>query len=240
MKQAVVAISAAVCLQAAGQGPFGYHIMQVSTDGGETWQGGIVEVEPGPRSVLVRSRFSWINSPAYAFAGAQFDQVVLNAGPGDEVVNPERPHPYNLGSNQTIVATRFGSTIKIDDSRDTLAPGMGTRGVFPAQLVENFAPPGGFVRENPGAPFVFGLNLDGTPGDRTIDAIYIGHSGTGASGFRAYTSPAGAQEAFYLFHPWLPINARFEAATIRVVPGPGAVMALTAAGLVALMRRVRA
>lgn len=204
--------------------------MQVSTDGGATWLGGTVEVEPGPRSVLVRSQFSWINSPAYAFAGAQFDAVVLNAGPGDEVVNPERPHPYNLGSNQTIVATRFGSTIKIDDSRDTLGPGMGTRGVFPGQLVENFAPPGGFVRENPGAPFVFGLNLDGTPGDRIIDALHTSSTGTGDSRFRAYTSPEGAVETFYIFHPWLPINARVEPATVRVVPGPGALMVL-AAGL---------
>lgn len=228
---------------AEGQVGFGIHAIEVSTDGGATWQGGIVEVEPGPRSVMVRNRFSWTGVPeAYAFASAQFDMGVFGAGAGDEVTEVTRVHPYIVPS-QTVVAMRFGSVIKIDDSRDTLPFGMGTRGAFPGQPIENFAPPGGFVAENPAVPLVFTLHLDGEPGDRFIDVDYTppSHGGPWAGGFRAYTSPAGARTGFYVITVALPYppNARIETATVRVVPGPGAAGVL-AVGLIALRRPVRA
>lgn len=181
---------------------------QVSSDGGSTWRDGSVEVSTTQPSVRVRCLIDWVDPDAvtYAFARvSSFDAIVAGmdgAGPGDRVENYARPYPLDRGARQTIVATRFGNTIKMDDSRDTFAPGVWTRGVFPAQLVENYSE-GHFTRAKPISVFEYDLVLDGTLGVRRITDLPVLPSSAGCAPLRyvgAFTSPEGAQRS-YMFEP---------------------------------------
>lgn len=233
MKRSVFAFVAVAGLAAAANAQVGTANVayEVSDDGGATWNGGLTETVAS--SVLVRIRASWSDDAGmYAFAGAQFDVVVTGvggAGAGDTVSNAIRPGTTSGGSAQTIVATRFGNQIKIDDVRDTLGPGAGTRGVFPGQLVENFAGTN-FSNANPITIFQFELNLDGSIGDRDMSSLYIAPSGGNTIDrvMRIYTSPAGAQNT---------PSTTTRGATVRVVPAPGALALLGLGGLAIARRR---
>lgn len=206
---------------AIGQVGSGTFAIELSADGGETWRSGLTEVEPGPRTVLGRVAVQWTADAGYCFAASQFDiGIAFPTGAEDAVTNAIRPFFFGRGSVQTIVATRFGSTIKIDDVRDTLPFGAGTRGVFPGQLPEAFAgwpPP---TRENPAHVFTFNLNLDGTPGDRFVSAAFVPAS-NGAL-VRIYTTVTGAQNSLGIGPGMGPLEIHF--ASIRVVPAPGCVL----------------
>lgn len=220
--RAITPVSALALLAAAGaasaalgQVGTGLFEWQVSADGGLTWNPGLTEVLPTQDFVLLRARASWSSDGGmYMFAGAQFDAVVSTPGEGDFVANPLRPYPVN-STNQTLVVTRFGNQIKVDDSRDTLPPGEGNRGVFPSQLVDAFGGP--YNRDNPITIFLMTLVLDGTPGDRDIRALFVAPTGgnTVDRFMRIYTSELGAQNS--------PLSTH-AGATVRVVPAPGALI----------------
>jgi len=216
----------AAAASAQGTGTIGY---QVSTDGGTTWQNGTVNVPQSQTSVMVRIQASWsADNNMYAFAGSQFDVVVSGASAGDNVANAARPFPTDKGATQTIVATRFGNQIKIDDARDTSGPGLGTRGVFPGQLVEQFAGTN-FSSANPINIFTFTLNLDGTAGLRSFSNLYIAPSGGNTTDhvMRVYTSSSGGQNN--------PVTTTNGGGVNVVVPAPGA-LALLGLGAIATGR----
>lgn len=205
---------------------------EASDDGGSTWARDYLLTSQLQESVLVRIRATWSeHAGMYAFAGTQFDISISNAG-SDTVENPRRPWPFHTGSAQTIVASYFGSTIKIDDSRDTLGPGMGTRGVFPGQLVQNFAGTN-FSSANPATIFEFELFF----GDRTIRTLrsfYVMPSGAPwppPRVMRVYTSPAGAQNT--------PQTDTFGIIIDNYTPAPGGVLLGALAGAMMSVRRRR-
>lgn len=226
---ALIAVAGLAAIANAQTGT-GSVVYQVSTDGGATWAGGNVQVQPSQASVLFRAVASWDGFNAVGFAGTQFDSVISNAGAGDAVANPTRPGTTSGGSAQTLVATRFGTQIKIDDSRDTAAPGAGARGVFPGQLAQQFAGTN-FSSANPLVIFQFQLNLDGTEGTRSVNNLYIAPSGgdTVSRYMRVYTSGTGAQNT---------PTSTTTGASVEVIPSPGA-LALLGMGLAAAGRRRR-
>lgn len=233
MKKAIILLAVAGAASAAfGQAGTGKFTWEVSKDGGASWSGGIVDCDETQTSVLVRAVASWSQDAGYAFAGAQFDVAVTGPagtdGDGDSTGGYSR---ISNGANvaQTVVESRFGETLKLDDSRDTSAPGAGTRGVFPGQLVQNFAG-SNFTTSNPAVLFTFTYNLDGTLGARTIDTFFRAPTGGNTSDhfMVVYTTATGGQN-----RPLAELNG----ATINVIPAPGALALLGLGGLVAGRRR---
>jgi hypothetical protein len=232
--QHTTTFGAAVCLAVAGLA-FTAHAQTYlgaltwEADDGTGWTAG--RLVTGADSVRVRLLAAWDPpNPAYAFAGCQFDAVVTTAH-ADIVSDAARPFFMSRGSTQTLAITRFGNDIKIDDRRDTMPPGLGTRGVFPGQLVEQFAgwpPP---THENPVSLFEFTLTFDGVAGSRFINSLYIAPSGGNTTDhvMRIYTTTAGAQMN--------PSTTTFPL-EIVIVPAPGGIaLALVAAAGLARRRR---
>ena len=207
---------------------------QASLDGGATWHGDWLDVPEGTASVRVRALVSWVPEPGvgYAFAGCRFDAVVEAAGggPADTASDFLRPPPLHLAFTQTITAVRFGSVLKIDDARDTLPPGEGTRGVVPAQLIEI---PGDtpYNTANPISIFEFVLWFDGTPGRRELGEHFIAPGGGNSTDrvLSIYTSPTGATN--------IPLTTR-HALAINVLPAPGAALPLPAGVLAQRSKRL--
>lgn len=228
LTELVIALHAAAAVQ-VGTGEIWY---EASDDGGSTWVRDYLLTSQSRPSVLVRLRATWSeHAGMYAFAGTQFDISISNAG-SDTVVNPRRPWPFHTGSAQAVVASYFGDTIKIDDSRDTLPPGSGTRGVFPGQLLQDFAG-SNFTTANPTTIFEFELHL-GDQTIRTLTSYYIlppGHDPTNPRVMRVYTSPGGMQNT--------PVTITHGMIIDNYTPAPGGVLLGALAGAVMSVRRRR-
>ena len=184
-------------------------------------------LEPVARSLLIRLRADWTPEAGYALAALSFDGVVRNAAPGDEATGFVRPPPFDRVPTQTVAAMRFGSTIKIDDSRDTLPPDQGACWVRIEQGPQDFNPD--FDASRPLTAFLWDFILDGTEGTREVDALVARHPGTMEREVQIYTSPTGEQRSIVL--------GRVNTLSIRVVPSPGA--AAFAMGVVFLAGRRR-
>jgi hypothetical protein len=208
----------------------GFFEWQVSADGGQTWQAGDVVVPSAQQFVSVRAFVGWSSDAGFAFTGAWFDVTVTGSGgvgAGDVVDSFSRGR-MTSGSNQTIVPQRFGDVLKIDDSRDTLAPGQGPRGVFPGQLTPQFWSPE-FTTANPVMVFTFRLSLDGTLGRRDIASLFIAPTnGNSVDRFlRTYMPFGGINQPLMTFAP----------ASVTVIPAPAAVGVMF--GVLAVGRRRR-
>ena len=157
----LAALASTIC------GQSGSLFIEASADGGATWTSGTLRATSAMRSLRVRVRADWFFDEGYAIQQAKFDCLVENAGEGDSAAAFLRPAPFDQFL-QTVVATRFGSTIKIDDSRDTFPPGFGQRAVFSIQYPEYMST--NFNSDKPVTVFEYTLFLDGTLGDRVLDA----------------------------------------------------------------------
>lgn len=153
---------------------------------GHGWSSGTLATsEP---EIRIRLLADWSSDAGYAFSQTRFDAVVLGSFM-DSATQMSRPWPFDEAA-QTLLASRFGEVLKIDDSRDTLEPGAGARGIQPLQLSEGW---GRFDPSRPVSLFEFVLTFDGNPGSRTIDALYLPASGGNSTDrqIRIYTSYAG-------------------------------------------------
>lgn len=197
------------------------------------WHAGLLEVPQTQTSVMVRSVARWDQEAGYMFSGVRMDMVwrsPASGGLSDQLVDL-RYNPYLMGTLNPIGASRFGQDVKIDDLRDTLPPGQGTRGVPVNQAPQNFGPP--VDLSNPISLFTYKVVLDGTEGDRVATSYFIAPlSPPGNSSDRfmqVYTTPLGANN--------IPLS-RLEDCTLRVVPAPtGGVMAFVVAALLTPRRR---
>jgi hypothetical protein len=233
LRSALVSSSALLALSLAvpalGQIGTGSLTIEASRDG-ITWTRGEFDLARNYAPVRIRILAEWSNDLGmYAFAGAQGDIAISNAGGGDVATNMIRPGSFASVSAQTIVASRFGSTIKIDDSRDTAIPGAGSRGVFAGQLVEQFAGTN-FTRGQPVSIFEFTFTPDASGGTRQLTYLPITPAGDGSPirHLRVYTSPGGAQNS-----PVSTLN------NLRIVdiPAPGSIGLASAVGACACRRR---
>lgn len=189
------------------------------------WRGGSVQTTA--TDVPVRVRVSWSQDAGYAFASAQFDAVIsVPTSASDAAVNPIRPRPFDSAS-QTLAVTRFGNQLKIDDQRDTFAPGLGTRGTFPSQGVEGFGYP--ISTANPAVVFSFNLRLGATMGTRLIEALPLAPFNGNSTDrwMRIYTTSGGAQNT--------PLVTQ-QTLELTLIPAPASA-ALLVVGLVAARRR---
>jgi hypothetical protein len=148
----------------------GWLTIEASADNGATWTTQYLEVGSGQGAVMVRVKADWVPELGYALSQARFDLMVRDARPGDAASDFVRPPPFTKFP-QSIVASRFGSTIKIDDSRDTLPPGAGQRAIYTFQDPEFRNAE--FCSNRPATVFSCELTLDGTRGVRVIDAIIL-------------------------------------------------------------------
>lgn len=212
----------------AGAQPYSAWLrMEASTDEGATWRDGVVDVERGVRTVRVRVRADWTPEGGYALSRARFDAFVRDAGAGDTAMTFQRPFPFDASFPQTIVGTRFGTTIKIDDSRDTDGPGLGTRAIFSFQEREEGNPD--FDSSRPVTVFSYELTLDGTLGTRVADGVIL-LSPIDSRDLTVWTTPPGGIRV---------IPATVVPVSIRVVPSPGGAV-LAGAGALLVRRRKRA
>ena len=229
----------AVSLSATALAQSGTWTWQISTDTGASWTEGSVHVPATQESVLLRVVFSWRDLPgAYALASTQFDAIRVGldgAGPGDTVRNLVRPGALGSGEQQTIVSTRFGDTIKMDDSRDTSGPGFGLRGIFPSQPPE-FLSGGNFTSANPVSLFEYELVLDGSLGERLISDVPMA-VGEDTLVVKLFTSPQGSLAQ--LRNGMFMTQIQRSDARVIVVPAPVTWAGLTT-GLALTARRRRA
>lgn len=214
-------VAAVIANLALGLGAFGQmrvgtatFTWQGSTDGGASWEEGSVSAAPNS-SVLMRSVVAWSAVPhtGHAFGTVRFDVAVSDSGEGD-AVGGMGYGPYGTGVPSTVAATRFGSTIKIDDVRDTLPPGLGGRTVQPSQLTPQIEYP--IDLRNPAPVFYFRVDVDGTEGTRTVSAIFAPPVPGGNDIDRfvfLYYDVGGANN--------LPLSTYGGHFAIRVVPSPG-------------------
>lgn len=212
---------------------------EASADDGATWSRDVLEVEAAQPSVRVRAWTAWEPGAGQGvyqyFASCSFDVIVegINgAGQADTASELHRtryldslPHP--------MAAMRFGDVLKIDDERDTLPPGEGTRWLRFSQPPANI-PGWEFQFQNPITLFSFVLELDGTEGERIVHQVFRPHAGAPGDPPRyflqTYTSetglgnyPDGEGGVFDL--------------RIRVVPAPAAAALLVLAAFCPRRRR---
>ncbi|MDX2147987.1 MAG: hypothetical protein SFZ23_10735 [Planctomycetota bacterium] len=203
-------------------------VWQGSLDNGATWTSGTLTRSADQRTVLVRAWVGWTPDAGESFAGARFDAAIAGAGTADVADQLERPAPLTRGT-QDLVTSRFENTIKLDDARDTEAPGVGSFGIFPGQPFAETGEPR--TTANPLAIFTFRLNLDENLQDRTIDAIFFGAPSDRRNGLRLYTSPSGSQN-------FLEAGAGLTVSSLRIaVPTPSVASAGGLMLLVAIRRR---
>lgn len=218
------AVFVVACAPASAQQGTGSLTFESSIDNGSSWQRDFLDIGGRYDPVRFRIRAEWsTDAGMYAFAGASFDVVIENAGSFDAVSNFVRPGSFAFAP-QTIVSTRFpNSTIKIDDSRDTAAPGAGARGVVPGQAAQQFS--SNFTTGSPVTIFEFQFTPDDSLNFRNFNLLYTMDP---TRAMRVYTSPTGAQNS-----PLLTTN------TFQLIdtPTPGAAAMLGMAALVAARRR---
>jgi hypothetical protein len=201
---------------------------QASIDNGQSWQAGGMEVSLSQETVRFRALFDWDHPTGYALHGCFMDVTVSgldNVGAADEATGVVRPSPFGQ-SPQTIVTTRLGNLIKIDDESDTRPPGLGPRAIEIGQPPEFLGLP--FTREHHVPVFEFTLRLDGSAGVRIVDHMYrIG--GTQDSTPTLYTDPNGA---------WVrPPQALQDPFELVVTPAPAAACVLVLAPFFTRRRR---
>jgi hypothetical protein len=223
----ILAASTSTALAQLGTG-----LVTWEANDGSGWTSG--RLETTAPSVEVRVKAAWFPAQqAAGFAGMQFDTLVISpVGSSDAVDEPRRLRRFATATSQTIVASRFSNTIKIDDSRDTLPPGIGARGVFPGQLVPPFWDDFSSDRSNPALLFTFRLIFDTTPGVRTIDSLYLAPAGgdTISRYMRLYTGQGGFQ---------ITPNTSTQPLEIVYIPAPGTALfaALTSIPICSRRRR---
>ncbi|MDX2146785.1 MAG: hypothetical protein SFZ23_04620 [Planctomycetota bacterium] len=198
------------------------------------WIEGERDVAQGA-TVFMRLRVSipesGLPAPSIGFAGFTADLWVENAGSGDRVLDIVRPAPFDF-PRQTLVATRFGNTIKLDDSRDTFPPGMGVRGISAGQGVAAFTPK--FSSANPVTVLTFVLTVDDQVGPRGFDIqhqISPIEPPPPVRWVRYYTTPNGAQGVAFAAE-------QFDA-RINVIPAAGSEIVTLFAPVVGVSRRFR-
>lgn len=209
---------------------------EASLDGGSTWARDALTVADPSAGVLIRARADWEPRPPeipfHYFAGVKFDVVVesVSGGLSDGASHFTRAPLLGSGLGQTYAAMRFGSVLKIDDIRDTLPPGEGTRAIEVHQYREQDADLN-FRRNNPMELFRFILDLDGSEGERIVRQAFRPYQLPEPNRFlMTYLTGNGAVN--------YPDSTAYDL-RLHVVPAPGAAGLLVLGTLLSLRGRRR-
>jgi hypothetical protein len=200
--------------------------LQASLDNGATWRQGTVDVPVSGEPVLIRAWIEWTFDAGVAFSTCTFDIAIENSGTQDVARDFRRPFPLDQISTQTIVASRFGTTIKIDDSRDTFQPGVGARGVQPRQFHPNFGQP--HTTANPLSVFDFVFVPDSTIGARLVKVPFLQGFPPNFDSISCYPTPDGGGNL---------VRTTLFPLTINVIPSPSTATALLCLPALASRRR---
>ncbi|MDX2147097.1 MAG: hypothetical protein SFZ23_06200 [Planctomycetota bacterium] len=202
---------------------------QASLDGGTTWQSNLVEVERSQRTFQVRGWLDWTPDAGAVFFTTTFDCLVSGTTSGDDVRSIFRREPFVSFAPQTLVATRFGDVIKIDDGRDTTPPTT-WGGPYGVRLLQPLVNDPRTTRDKPLLMLSFEFEHDGTLGSRRVSSVYNG---------------SGTRDSVPLFWPTVnggPVNEPASIVVpldIRVIPAPAAAGALLGMAFVGPPRRQR-
>lgn len=204
-------------------------VWELSADRGTTWTTGLLEVPQNQSRVDARVRVSWSADAGTWFNATGFDAVWsgdAGAGPTDSLITAQKEPDFE-GAAQNLAATRFGTLLKIDDSRDTLPPGEGQRAILVGQVAPTL---GGDNSDNPAQLLRFSFQLDGSLGTRTILALPIALTGGNSTDrfVRIFTTFNGAGN--------FPLVTQFPA-TLRVIPGPASLTSIVIVALPLARRR---
>jgi hypothetical protein len=200
---------------------------ELSADNGGSWQSELV-VQESQTTVRLRAVVSWSQDAGTWFGRASYDvkwSSIGTAGLHDTLITYNR----TPGIDQFIQIAngqRQGSVLKIDDQRDTLAPGQGLFGFASVQLIPNF---GGNNRSNPIVISTFDIALDGSLGGRQISSVFNppGNGNPQDQFLSIYINTNGATNR--------PIMQLFDA-SLTVIPSPVA-FCIIAPGLLVFTRR---
>lgn len=193
---------------------------------GNGWQSG--DITTSNTTLSVRRMASWNAPSGTIFGGTLFDAIVTTVnGTADSASNMRITSEFNY--TQGLSAFRFGSIIKIDQTLDSEAPGVGSRWINPYNEPTQADP----NRNNPVELMRF--SLDFTPGlfgARTISEVHGRLPTNGAN---------TTDRVMWLFLDQtsldLPVTARLDA-RINYIPSPGSLALLAGiSGFVTRRRR---
>ncbi len=186
----------------------------------------------GTPHVLIRARASWVSNLDNVFAWAQFDALVTQ--PSELSADSIDMLSYQINYLRYVnpppwLVARQGTILKVDDPRDTAAPGQGPFWIYPS----NTPPDLGGLRnnDNPIEVFHFRLNLDGTPGQRIVDCVFRPVGTISGPFFGVWERTNG----LWGVEPAIP---QYSALTINVIPS-GSSLALGVAAMAWTARRRR-
>lgn len=221
---ACLAISA---LSAAASAQTGTYTWQVSADNGLTWSSLLASTPGSPIKVRLLASWTGISDPFAGFASCQFDATLTSSeGRVGTVSNIDRPFPFYLPQQQTLIATEFsgGLTLKIDADTDVAVAGAGTGWVNPAQFNFGILGPS-YVTNNPVVLLTYDLAWEGN----TTDIGMVLNPLTGRA-MAIYTDSSGMMTRFS--------TQSVSIVTARIaIPGPATAGVLALATSIALRRR---
>jgi hypothetical protein len=192
------------------------------------WTADRVSIDPQVDTVRIRGVIDWDYQQVYALCSCYMDIVVQSANEDDRVSDYLKLAPFDPVS-QSLVASRQGSTLKIDEVGDESLPGLGMGSVRLTQYAEFLGLP--FSTGNPVAAFEFSLHLSGDAGVRVIDSVNT-HLPTGQIvPCRGYINRDGVS---------IPMpEATTSPLEILVVPAVSMPLSSAVCGLTMLLRRTR-
>ena len=206
---------------ALGQTPFANLYWEVNDGSGWTR----TQLTTTQQNVQVRLSAEWGGSSASWFGGTNFDAVIHTVDGNDNVSNMTRPPPFDFGFTWNPAVFRQGNMIKLDDSRDLDAPGMGAYWLDCGQGNGVFGDP--IDTSNPAIIFRFDLQFTEIAGNREINSVHRSLSGPPPYNALLWTNDGRA----------IRVQAEMIAIDVMYVPAPGCMALLTTAACVASRRR---
>lgn len=204
---------------ALAQTPFANLYWEVNDGGGWTR----TQLTTTQQNVQVRLLAEWGGMDAYAFGGTQFDAVIQSVDGNDNVSNMTRPPPFNFAP-LTLAAFRFGNMIKLDNSNDFDAPGVGGLWVDCGQTGV-FGDP--LDPSNPAIIFRFDLQFTEVAGNRQINSVSRLLPGPPAYNSRLLNFTSGS----------IRVQAEIFAVDVMFVPAPASIALLGCSAVLVRRRR---
>lgn len=192
---------------------------------GNGWQSG--DITTSNTALSVRRMASWSAPSGSIFGGTLFDAIVTTVnGTADSVSNMRITSEFNY--TQGLSAFRFGNVIKIDQTLDSEAPGVGSRWINPYNEPTQADP----NRNNPVELMRFSIDFTlGLYGVRTVSEVH---------GLLPTNGANTTDRVLWLFLDQttldLPVTTRLDA-RINYIPSPGSLAMLS--GLVGIAARRR-